>query len=131
MTQLLQNLRTTEETQSRELLRYAVPIAPTSLTAAGVDLFTNSTSEDFFIEDLWFANVSAGASTYTLNIVPDGGSVASTNRYASAAPLAVNTTAHIGGVIMLSPGDTLTASCATNADINAGGWGNAQRGIYG
>lgn len=128
---LNQNVRTTQEQQPRPALRFPLPIAVTSLTTTGADIFVNASDQDFFVEDLWFANVTGLADSYTLHIVPSGGTAATANMYANATQVAGRTAAHVSGVLMLSPGDTLHALCGTNNAVNVGGWGHAQRGVYG
>lgn len=65
-------------------------------------------------------NEDASSTTITVNIVKSGGSVAATNRYASAKPVAGITNVALTEIIgvVLEPGDFVSAIAADASQLN-------------
>lgn len=131
--ELMPILRTTQEQQPLSQLRAPQIIDPTSLTTSAATVFTVGDNEDFDITHLWVANVTGSAATYTIHIVPDGGSAATTNAVVFQKNLAANTSEVVEVLVgqTVPPGATIQALTGTNAAINIGGAGFERQGAYG
>jgi hypothetical protein len=113
------------ESEPQKLLSVPKPIPLVRLQTTATTLVTAPTGADFLVKQLWVANVTAGAVTYSIRLVPSGGSPTSANAIAEGVSLAANTSAllAIGTDLRLVPGAFLSALCGTNDAINIGGWG--------
>lgn len=120
-----------ESTQRRQpSLLTAQPIAPVQVQSTATTIYTAKDDADFWIKHLWVANVSAGATTFTLYFVPSGGSPGTSNTVIYQKSLAVNVSEVVDVAVghRLPEGASIQALCATNNDVNIGGWGYDQAG---
>ena len=100
-------------------------IPPTPLTTTITTLYTAPDQADFLVERLWIASVAAGAVTYSIYIVPSGGSASVSNAIAYEVSVAAK---EFGGVseqqiFRMLPGDSLQVEASANTSLNFGGWG--------
>lgn len=121
----MQSGRFVSEQVDRTPLEIPKPIQTVQLQTTVSTIYTASTTRDFVIKHLWAANTTGTATTYTLYLVPSGGSAGTANTFAFEVPLAANTTVLLDASIetMLQPGMSMQGLCAANNDVNIGGWG--------
>lgn len=122
---MIETKRLRFESEGQKLLAVPRPIALVRLQTTATTIVTAPTDADFLVKQLWVANVTAGAVTYSVRLVNSGGSPTSANAVAEAVSLAANTSALLtwGTDLRLAPGQFLSALCGTNDAINIGGWG--------
>jgi hypothetical protein len=86
-------------------------------------LATVPSGQDWIIDNVVACNTDAGGPfTFTLNVVPSGGSAGVTNRLASVFSVAASTTTSLSGTlgklgIVMQPGDTLNGLQATASKV--------------
>ena len=117
--------RQRQEIEAPRLLqtRQEIPLvrAQTTFTT----LLTARADAYFLVENLWMANVTAGAITVQVCLVAPAGSATSANAVAWTVAIAANTSALIVGAsgLLVPPGYTLQGQCSTNNAVNLFGWG--------
>lgn len=122
-------LQTRQEVSARTALRAAQIIETVALTGVAQTIYTAGRG-DFVIEHLRVCNTSGSAQSYSIHIVPSGGTAATGNAAALAAPLAANEAATVPALIgeRIPPGYSLQALCS--ASVNIGGNGYEEFGEY-
>lgn len=78
-------------------------------TTPGTLLYTTPSGYDAVIEDIEFANTTAGALSVTLYVVPSGGTLGSGNELFPAVSIPANTLMQWTGSQALSQGDFVQA----------------------
>jgi hypothetical protein len=125
-----QPTRTLQESQRLPSALAAKTIEPIQVQSTATVIYTATDREDFWVKHLAAANVSGGASAYTLHVVPSGGSVGASNMILDAKVIATNTTDVIESLVnhRIPVGASIQALCTTNNDVNIFGWGYDQTG---
>lgn len=114
----------TTQALDRPPLEVPKPIAITQLQTTPLTLYA-ADDRDFIIRVLWAANVTAGASTLSLYIVPNGGTASIANQAYADTVISANTTIMLEPLVghLVEPGASIQARCSVNNAINIGGWG--------
>lgn len=81
-------------------------------------LYTASGTTTTILKALTATNTTATSATFTLSIVPSGGSQAASNQIVSALPLAGNATITFENIGMLNTGDFISALQGTTNAIS-------------
>jgi len=130
---MISGARFTQERDPLSVLRVPIPIDVVQVQSTATTVFTADDDADFLITTLIAANVSGGASSITLHIVPSSGSAATANKIIDAEAIPANeyiSYASSEQQIILPPGSSLVALTATNDDVNIWGMGYRYQGAY-
>lgn len=119
----------TQQRRQSSLLT-AKPIEPVQVQATATTIYTAPDDADFWITHIWAANVSGASTTYTVYLVPNGGTAGTSNTVIHQRTLAANATEIIAPLVnhRMPEGSFIQALCGTNDDVNIGGWGYDQTG---
>lgn len=82
-------------------------LAQAAVTASTVTVYTVPTLTRTMVKDIDICNTTAGGLTFTLYLVPSGGSPSASNALFSSLAVAANTTIQWTGVQVLNAGDTI------------------------
>lgn len=95
------------------------------LTTAAVAIVTCGVNAQNIVKRAVFTNLTGGAVTITVYVVPSGGSPGSTNTILGAYSIAANLSyvANELSNAVLNAGDTIQALASANTSINAFVWG--------
>lgn len=117
--------RSRSEIEPAALLRTPRPFPLVRLQTTASVLVTAREDADFLLTALWVANVDGSNRTWTLYLVPDGGSPGVTNLIAGAVPIVANTSTMIdlNQGFLVQPEYSLQALCSSNDTVNMVGWG--------
>jgi hypothetical protein len=91
-------------------------------TSSVAALYTVPASTITFLKDIDVANTTAAPVSLTINLVPSGGSVATSNQLVPVLPIAGNSMWQWTGTQILNVGDTIHANgSAVGLTINSSG----------
>jgi hypothetical protein len=98
-----------------------------ALTTSVATLFTVNANRQYTINDIEIVNTSGSSQTYSLFLVPSGGTSSASNALFSATSIAANTTFQWKGAQVITAGMTIqaSASAVTVTAMITGGRGNA------
>lgn len=98
------------------------PVAPTSATTSVSTLYTVPANTQFLLTDIEICNTAAVSGTFTIYLVPSGGTAGASNALFSASPINGNTTVQWTGQQSLAAGSTVQAlASATTITIKVSG----------
>jgi len=93
-----------------------------AMTTSTSTLFTVQAGRQYTVTDIEIANTSAGALTYSVYLVPSGGTAAASNALFGTVSVAANTTFQWKGGQVIQTGDTIQAiGSATTLTIHITG----------
>ena len=93
-----------------------------AIVAAATTQYTVPASRQDVIKDIEVANTTAGALTFTMNVVPTGGSAGTGNQVLPAVTIPANQTLHWTGTIVMNAGDFIsTAASGTGLTVTMSG----------
>ncbi|MBK7082868.1 MAG: hypothetical protein IPH55_19730 [Betaproteobacteria bacterium] len=98
------------------------PFVPTRLvqavcTGSSVTVYTVPASTRAIIKDLLICNLGSGTPTFTIDLVPSGGSVSSTTKWYNAYALTANQHLHLRVSAVLEAGDTIRILASTTSAV--------------
>jgi len=103
-------------------------VTPTKLgqgvaTTGATTLYTTPASTRTFVKNIDICNVTSGAVTFNVYLVPTAGTASTSNALFYGAALAANMTVSWTGVQILNAGDTIQilASAGTSVTVTASG----------
>ena len=94
-------------------------VEPQLLTGSAATLFTASAKTNVQISKVTIANPTGTPYTYTLYVVPSGGSAGASNTITSAQSVAAGTTYNDPNVpgLVLNPGDFISGFASTTSEL--------------
>lgn len=93
-----------------------------AVASAQTTQYTVPASRQNVIKDYEVCNTTAGALTFTLNIVPNGGSAGTSNQILSSVSIPANQTLHWTGTITMEAGGFIsTAASSTGLTLTVSG----------
>jgi hypothetical protein len=117
--------RQRQEQERAAPLRAPVIKAVTTVTNSNVTLWTVSADKFFYLKHASVCNIAGAAITFTLHVVPEGGSAGNGNKVYDVAALANPDTKKLDEIIgmTIDPGDFIVAvtSSATGANFRLDG----------
>ena len=98
------------------------PFVPTRLvqavcTGSSVTVYTVPASTRAIIKDLLICNLGGATPTFTIDLVPSGGSVSSTTKWYNAYALTANQHLHLRVSAVLEAGDTIRILASTTSAV--------------
>lgn len=108
------------ETERRRPEREILALPVTAITTGGVTLHTVPDDAVFQIDHFMVTNYSTGTETFSLFIVPSGGSAGNSNVIYDAETVTAGNTASpiLRGSIIAPASSTIEVSCSTNSTMN-------------
>jgi hypothetical protein len=130
--QPLQTARTSNEELRPATLKTSMPLGVIQVQTTATTIYT-AVTYDFSVQHLVASNVTAGALTYTVYAVPEGGTAGVGNMVVPARTLAGYGSEIIAPMVnyRIAPGGFIQAICSANDGINISGWGFDEAGNYG
>lgn len=115
--------RTFDEASQKVIRSSDIVISATPITATAVTLATVPDGENWRIEHLAFHNVTAGAVSVAVFLVPDGDAPSSTDNRIYRQSVAASATVIIDGAVgyQLAPGERLIANSGSGTSFVAVG----------
>jgi len=93
-----------------------------AVATAATTQYTVPASRQDVIKDFDVANTTGAAITFTMNLVPSGGSASTANQILSAVSIPANQTLHWTGTQVMNAGDFIsTAASATGLTLTVSG----------
>lgn len=93
-----------------------------AVATAQTTQYTTPASRQDVIKDFDVCNTTAGALTFTMNIVPSGGTAGTGNQILSAVSIPANQTLHWTGTQVMNAGDFIsTAASGTGLTLTVSG----------
>ena len=103
-------------------LMRGTPLSPAASTTSVSTLYTVPSTGQFLLTDIEICNTSATAGTFTIYLVPSGGTAGASNALFSASSINGNTTVQWTGQQSLAAGSTVQAlASATTITIKISG----------
>jgi hypothetical protein len=103
-------------------LQRQTPVSSGAATTAVSTLYTVATGKQFLLTDIDICNTASSAATFTIYIVPSGGTAGASNALFYTAPINPNTTVQWTGTQSLSAGSTIQAlASATTVTFKVSG----------
>lgn len=118
-------LRTRQEIEAPRLLKSRQEIPLVRMAATFSTILTARADAYFEIEGLWVANVTNAAHSYSICLVPSGGTATIANALAWEIALPANTVDYAVGAagMLVPPGYTVQVDADAADVINVYGWG--------
>ena len=91
---------------------------PTALTTSAVAIYTVGAGKTAVTKQLIFSNTSASAVTVTVNLVPNGGSLATSNQILTTTSVPANSQLIWAADLPMIAGDAIQALASTAAVVN-------------
>lgn len=99
-----------------------IKMVQVAVVAAATTQYTTPASRQDVIKDFDVCNTTAGAVTFTMNLVPTGGTAGAGNQILSSVSIPANQTLHWTGTQVLNAGDFIsTAASAVGLTLTVSG----------
>lgn len=99
-----------------------IKMVQVAVATAQTTQYTTPASRQDVIKDFDVCNTTAGALTFTMNIVPNGGSAGTSNQILSSVSIPANQTLHWTGTQVMNAGDFIsTAASGTGLTLTVSG----------
>lgn len=89
-----------------------------AIATAATTQYTTPASRQDVIKDYEICNTTGAAITFTMNVVPTGGSASTANQILSSVSIPANQTLHWTGTITMNAGDFISTA-ASNTGLTA------------